>query len=91
MKEKSIKSPVLTSPWKIGVLVALLLLVVGVGAGYYVVETYNIELQWLSGGLGEWEIDSFGFFREVFPLIAGLIIMSIISYFAISSAVRRYR
>ncbi len=91
MKEKSHKRPVLTSPWKIGVLVALLLVVVGIGAGYYVVETYNVELQWLSGGLGKWEIDSFGFFREVFPLIAGLIVTSIISYFAISSAVRRYR
>ena len=91
MKEKSHKSPVLTSPWKIGVLVALLLVVVGLGAGYYVVETYNVELQWLTGGLGKWEIDSFGFFREVFPIIAGLIILSMISYFAISSAVRRYR
>ena len=91
MKEKSHKSPVLTSPWKIGVLVALLLVVVGLGAGYHVVETYNVELQWLSGGLGKWEIDSFGFFKEVFPLIAGLIILSMISYFAISSAVRRYR
>ncbi len=91
MKEKSHKNPVLTSPWKIGVLVALLLVVVGFGAGYYVIETYNIELQWLTGGLGEWEIDSFGFFREVFPLVAGLIILSMISYFAISSAVRRYR
>jgi hypothetical protein len=82
---------VLTSPWKIGVLVALLLVVVGFAAGYYVVETYNVELQWLTGNFGKWEIDSFGFFKEVFPLVAGLIILSMISYFAISSAVRRYR
>ncbi len=91
MKEKSHKSPVLTSPWKIGVLVALLLVVVGFGAGYYVVETYNVQLQWLTVGIGQLEIDSFGFFREVFPLVAGLIVLSMISYFAISSAVRRYR
>ena len=91
MKEKSHKNPVLTSPWKIGVLVALLLVVVGFGAGYYVVETYSVELQWLTGEGWKWEVDSFGFFREVFPLVAGLIVLSMISYFAISSAVRRYR
>jgi hypothetical protein len=91
VKKKSQRSPVLTSPWKIGVLVALLLVVVGFGAGYYVVETYGVELQWLTGGLWNLEIDSYVFFKEVLPLIAGLFVLSMISYFAISSAVRRYR
>lgn len=91
MKDTPTKNPVLTSPWKIGVLVALLLVVVGFGGGYYVVRVYDIELEWLQGNLGQWEVDSYVFFREMYPLVAGILVLSVISYLVVASAVRRYR
>ena len=91
MKDKSKKNPVLTSPWKIGMLVALLLVVVGFGTGYFMVRVYDIELAWIEGSLLKWEVDSFAFFKEMYPLAAGVLIVSLISYFVVASAVRRYR
>ncbi len=91
MKDKPKKSPVLTSPWKIGMLVALLLLVVGFGTAYFMVRVYGIELVWLEGNLLKWEVDSYAFFKEMYPLAAGVLLLSIVSYFLIASAVRRYR
>jgi len=87
---KEVKNPVLTSPWKIGVLVALLLLITNVGVGYYIISQYNVDLEWLKAG-NFWEIDSFLFFKEMFPLAAGILLCSLFSYFVIASAVRRYR
>ncbi|MDZ7859396.1 MAG: hypothetical protein U5O15_01780 [Candidatus Krumholzibacteriota bacterium] len=84
-------SPVLTSPWKIGVLVALLLMITNVGVGYYIVNQYGIDLKWLSNNSNVWGIETFTFFKEVFPLAAGIILCSLFSYFVIASAVRRYR
>ncbi len=91
MKDKSKKNPVLTSPWKIGMLVALLLVVVGFGTAYFMVRIYGVELSWLEGNLLKWEVDSYAFFKEMYPLAAGVLLLSIVSYFLIASAVRRYR
>ena len=91
MKDKPKKNPVLTSPWKIGMLVALLLMVVGFGTVYFMVRVYGIELVWLEGSLIRWEVDSFAFFKEMYPLAAGVLILSLVSYFMVASAVRRYR
>jgi len=91
VKDKSKKNSVLTSPWKIGMLVALLLVVVGFGTAYFMVRVYGIELVWLEGSLLKWEVDSFAFFKEMYPLAAGVLILSLISYFMVASAVRRYR
>ena len=91
VKNTSKKNPVLTSPWKIGMLVALLLLVVGFGASYFMVKVYDIELAWLEGSLLKWEVDSFAFFKEMYPLAAGVLLLTIVSYFTVASAVRRYR
>jgi hypothetical protein len=88
---KEDKKPVLTSPWKIGMLVALLLVVVSSGAAYYLVYTYNIKLQWLGQGSGPWGIDSYLFFREIYPAAAGVVLLSLFAYFVVSSAVRRYK
>jgi len=86
------KNPVLTSPWKIGVVVVLLLLISNTGVGYYIINQYNIDLKWISSGssniLG---IDSPMFFKEIFPLAAGIILCSLFSYFVIASTVRKYR
>lgn len=85
------RKPVLTSPWKIGVLVALLILVTNSAVAYYMVSKYGIEFNWLDRGSGLWGIDSYGFFREMYPLAASVLICSLVAYFAIASAVRRYR
>ncbi|UCF04658.1 MAG: methyl-accepting chemotaxis protein [bacterium] len=92
-KKRNENKPVLTSPWKIGVLVALLCLVVGFGVGYYFVTMYGVELKWITIGEGLFnvQIDSFMFFREMYPLVTGLVVTALISYFVIASAVRRYR
>jgi len=88
---KSQKKLVLTSPWKIGMLVALLLLVISFGVGVYLVSVYRINLKWLDVGSEQWNFDSFLFFKEMYPLAAGVIIISLFSYFVIASAVRRYK
>ena len=79
MKDKSKKNPVLTSPWKIGMLVALLLMVVGFGTVYFMVRVYDVELVWLEGSLLKWEVDSFAFFKEMYPLAAGVLVLSLIA------------
>lgn len=89
--KKSEKRPVLTSPWKIGMLVALMLLVVGFGVGYYVVSVYDIDLKWLKGASGSWGVDSYLFFKEIYPVLASVILVSLFSYFIVASGVRRYK
>lgn len=91
MKNVSSKRPLLVAPWKIGLLVALLLAVVGAGAGSYLVKMYNVELQWMSDISRPWQIDSYQFFKEMYPLVASIVILSLISYFVIAAAVRRYK
>ncbi len=88
---KGKKKPVLTSPWKIGMLVAMLLLVVSFGVGYYLVDMYNVDLTWLNAEMGKWGVDSYTFFKEIYPMVAGVILISLLSYFIIASAVRRYK
>ncbi|MDD3643270.1 MAG: hypothetical protein PHQ19_07415 [Candidatus Krumholzibacteria bacterium] len=90
-KKKRKKPPVLTSPWKIGMFVALMLLVTGSGVGYYFVRMYDIGLTWLGPDKSTWIVDSYGFFRETYPVAAGMVVMSLFTYFMIASAVRRYR
>jgi len=83
--------PVLTSPWKIGTLVSLLLVLVSLGVGGYFAYVYRIRLTWISIGPSGWNVDSYGFFREMYPLAAAVTIVSLVAYFAVVSAVRRYR
>ncbi|MBU8921452.1 MAG: hypothetical protein KOO63_06505 [Bacteroidales bacterium] len=88
---KSEKRPVLTSPWKIGMFVALMLVVTSFGVGYYLVNVYDINLTWLNTTDSKWVIDSFGFFKEMYPMVAGVILIALVAYFTIASAVRRYK
>jgi methyl-accepting chemotaxis protein len=88
---KRSKRPVLTSPWKIGTLVAMLLLVLSFAVGYYIVNIYNVDLTWLNASMGRWGVDSYTFFKEIYPLAAGVVLISLLSYFIIASAVRRYK
>jgi methyl-accepting chemotaxis protein len=85
------KRPVLTSPWKIGALVALMLAATSFGVGYYMVRVYKIDLYWLSSDMSRWVVDSYQFFREIYPAAAGVVLLALITYFVIASAVRRYK
>ncbi|MBN2071056.1 MAG: methyl-accepting chemotaxis protein [Candidatus Krumholzibacteriota bacterium] len=85
------KKPVLTSPWKIGVFVAMMLMVTSFAVGYYITHVYNIDLTWLKNGDSKWIIDSYKFFKELYPLAAGVVLISLFSYFLIASSVRRYK
>ncbi|OQX86278.1 MAG: hypothetical protein B6D63_00285 [Candidatus Latescibacteria bacterium 4484_7] len=91
MKSETDKKPVLTSPWKIGLFVSLMLIVVSFGVGYYLVSEYSIDLKWLSASTSSWKIDSFLFFKEIYPLLSAVVILALFSYFVITSAVRRYK
>ena len=90
-KRKRDKKPVLTSPWKIGALVALLLSGTSFGVGYYMVKVYKIDLYWLSSDISRWGVDSYQFFREIYPAAAGVLLLALMTYFLIASAVRRYK
>ncbi len=72
-------------------LVALLLSVLSFGVGYYLVEVYDVNLGWKRADTGAWYVNSVSFFKEIYPLAAGVILVSLFSYFLIASAVRRYK
>ncbi|MFA4947532.1 MAG: hypothetical protein WC674_03365 [Candidatus Krumholzibacteriia bacterium] len=83
--------PVLTSPWKIGIFVSLLLVLMSIGVGYYLVSFYNVDLKWIKSGAGGWSIDSTLFIRDMLPLAVAVIFVSLFAYFLIASAVHRYK
>lgn len=85
------KRPALTSPWKIGFLVSLLLVTVSIGVGYAVTRTFGITWNWLQFNEGSWAFDQAAFIREMTPLVALVAIMSLVAYFLITGAVRKYR
>jgi hypothetical protein len=88
---RSSKRPVLTSPGKIGALVSLLLVFVGVSVGYYFMTFYKVRVQWLSSGSGWPGFNLRAFSGEMYPLLAAVAVVSLIGYFLVASAVRRYQ
>jgi len=61
------------------------------GVGYYLVSFYNVDLAWIKSGTGGWSIDSNLFMRDMLPLAAAVIFVSLFAYFLIASAVHRYK
>jgi methyl-accepting chemotaxis protein len=72
-------------------MVALMLIATSFGVGYYMVTVYDIDLFWLSSDVSEWVVDSYLFFREIYPAAAGVVLIALFTYFVIASAVRRYK
>lgn len=72
-------------------LVALLLVMVCIGTGYYMVRTYDVSLAWIGIESGRWHIDSFMFFRDMYVLAAAVAAVALVGYFLVASAVRRYK
>ena len=85
------KRPALTSPWKIGFLVSLLLVIVSIGVGFAITRTFGVAWSWLHLGGGTWAFDLDAFLREMLPLVVMVPVLSLIAYFVITGAVRRYR
>ncbi len=93
---KRTKSPALTSPWKIGFFVSLMLVFVSICVTYYFVHRYGLSLgivdrNWLDRN--EWlgVIRGQGVLFEVLPLVALVAVWSIIAYLVITGAVRKYK
>jgi len=85
------KRPALTSPWKIGFLVSLLLVTVSIGVGFAITRTFSVTWSWIQVGDGTWAFSKDAFFHEMLPLIVIVPVMSLVAYFLITGAVRKYR
>jgi hypothetical protein len=89
------KMPVLTSPWKIGFFVSLLLVVVSAGVAYFFVR--RSEFAGTTPELTSWSsvVESFrppnGAVIEFWPLLAVVGVSSLLAYFLITRAVRQYK
>lgn len=74
-----------------GAFVSLLLVFVSISVGYYFVTYYKVQPQWLKTGSSGWGIDLRAFSGQMYPLLAAVAIISLLGYFLIASAVRRYK
>jgi hypothetical protein len=93
---KRTKPPVLTSPWKIGFLVSLMLVFVSIGVAYFFTRRFGIswnllERDWLNPN--EWlgVLRGEGFLFEVLPLVGLVAVASMVAYVIITGAVRKYK
>jgi hypothetical protein len=91
VRKRKEKKPVLTSPWKIGMFVSLQLLLVSLWVGYFLVTQYQVDLKWLTYGLGGMNVDWALFLQRMYPLALSVVLVSLASYFLIASTVRRYK
>jgi hypothetical protein len=89
------KPPVLTSPWKIGFFVSLMLVFVGIGVAYFFSRTMGTAWSWPQ--LSEWQVivnnvmHGEGVFVEVWPIYVLVGASSLISYLVITQGVRKYK
>ncbi len=88
------KSPALTSPGKVGFLVALLLVVTALGVSYFITGTFGLQWNWIElagASPSEWHFDLGAFLEEMVPLIALVGLLAFASYMLVAGAVRRYQ
>ncbi len=88
------KSPALTSPGKVGFLVALLLVVTALGVSYFITGTFGLQWTWveLAGASpSQWKFNFGAFLDEMVPLIALVALLAFASYGLVAGAVRRYQ
>lgn len=87
------KRPALTSPWKIGFLVSLLLVAVSIGVGYLITRSFGLNWSWIEFH-GTWTDFTFHqqqFMTQMLPLVVLVPVMALLAHLAISGAVRKYR
>jgi hypothetical protein len=88
------KPPTLTSPWKVGFLVALMLVVTGLGVSYFITGTFGVSWHWLTiGGPSptQWTFNLSAFVSEMLPLIGLISMLAFATSALVSGAVRRYK
>lgn len=85
------KRPALTSPWKIGFLVSLLLVVVSIGVGIVITRTFDVTWSWVELVEGTFVFDKEAFLGEMLPLVVLVPLMALVACFLITGAVRRYK
>lgn len=88
------KKPALTSPWKVGFLVALMLVVTAIGVSYFITGTFGVEWHWIStGGLSPttWSFHFGAFLEEMAPLLVLTALLAFAAYVLVAGAVRRYK
>lgn len=88
---KRTKLPALTSPWKIGFFVSLMLVSVSVGVAYFFIDKFGVSWNWLDKN--EWMavVRGEGFLYELLPVIALVSVTAMFSYLVIAGAVRKYK
>lgn len=88
------KKPKLTSPWKVGFLVALLLVVTALGVSYFITGTFGVTWHWIKvGGLSPttWTFHLGAFIEEMVPLLLLTSLLAFGAYVLVAGAVRRYK
>jgi hypothetical protein len=88
------KLPALTSPWKVGFLVALLLVVTALGVSYFISGTFGVAWHWIKvGGLSPttWSFNFGAFIDEMVPLLLLTSALAFAAYGLVAGAVRRYK
>lgn len=92
---KRSKPPVLTSPWKIGFFVSLMLVVVGSSVTYFFMR--ETQVAWVAPLWTDWQsvlqnaTTGEGMIFRLWPLAAIIGFTSLLSYVAITQAVRKYK
>ncbi len=88
------KPPALTSPWKVGFLVALMLVVTGLGVSYFITGTFGLKWHWIELGgpsPSQWTFSLDAFINEMAPLVALVALLASASCALVAGAVRRYK
>lgn len=88
------KKPTLTSPWKVGFLVALLLVVTALGVSYFITGVFGITWHWIQfGGISPttWTFHLGAFLEEMGPLLLITSLLAFGAYVLVAGAVRRYK
>ncbi len=87
------KPPALTSPWKVGFLVALMLAVTGLGVGYFISGTFGLKWNWIDlagSSPSTWSFHLGAFAEEMLPLLLIVTVLALASYVLVAGAVTRY-
>jgi len=88
------KKPKLTSPWKVGFLVALLLVVTALGVSYFITGTFGITWHWIQASGASplaWKFHLGAFLEEMAPLLLLTALLAFAAYVLVAGAVRRYK
>jgi hypothetical protein len=67
------------------------LVTVSIGVGFAITRTFGVTWTWLHIGDGNWAFDKDAFLQEMLPLVVVVPAMSLLAYFLITGAVRKYK